>query len=293
MSRYLSNGSVGEDVRNLQRLLNYHLSLPYKPLVVDGIFGPLTHARVVEFQKLNSLLVDGIVGPQTRKALLEVRDVQMYGTFQPAETKSFSPSNLRLAFSFPTAAAGRAAPGVLLADNDPPTTQAQNQTQNQPSSKVETSVQIQAGSQVNAFPWFISPLVLTGQLSFLAKNSGRPDFMITFGGQLAWNVNSPSGAWSAQGFVQMGPNLGLKFFNDRLDVLNPFVQIMLQQNQGQPLSFGLALGNQLNVALDNNNRWSLFLNGQIVTNVGLNDGLCSAPAGQLLGGVGLNFDIKK
>ena len=39
------------------------------PLQVDGIFGPLTHARVIEFQKSNELQADGIVGPDTRRRL--------------------------------------------------------------------------------------------------------------------------------------------------------------------------------------------------------------------------------
>src|SRR5262249_61042121 len=41
------------------------------PLQVDGIFGPLTHARVVEFQKSNQLKPDGLVGPKTMEKLFE------------------------------------------------------------------------------------------------------------------------------------------------------------------------------------------------------------------------------
>jgi hypothetical protein len=40
-------------------------------LVVDGVFGPKTHARVVEFQKANGLKPDGLVGPITLGKLFE------------------------------------------------------------------------------------------------------------------------------------------------------------------------------------------------------------------------------
>jgi peptidoglycan hydrolase-like protein with peptidoglycan-binding domain len=59
-------GSVGENVRTVQYLLNAHGS----SLSVDGDFGPLTKAQVEQFQGNHGLSVDGIVGPQTWPALL-------------------------------------------------------------------------------------------------------------------------------------------------------------------------------------------------------------------------------
>ncbi|WP_333777173.1 peptidoglycan-binding domain-containing protein [Streptomyces sp. IBSBF 3136] len=57
-------GSHGEAVRKLQRLLNEHVpDLP--SLDVDGGFGPVTDARVREYQRRVEIIVDGIVGPQT------------------------------------------------------------------------------------------------------------------------------------------------------------------------------------------------------------------------------------
>ncbi|SHM26085.1 Putative peptidoglycan binding domain-containing protein [Caldanaerovirga acetigignens] len=61
IKRLLAYGSVGQDVKLLQTLLNQH---GYK-LKVDGIFGPKTLAAVKDFQKKNGLKVDGIVGPKT------------------------------------------------------------------------------------------------------------------------------------------------------------------------------------------------------------------------------------
>lgn len=63
----LKKGARGEDVKDLQRLLNkygYNLS-------IDGIFGSGTETAVLSFQKSKRLIVDGIVGPKTWTALGE------------------------------------------------------------------------------------------------------------------------------------------------------------------------------------------------------------------------------
>jgi hypothetical protein len=70
MGRLVRQGSKGEDVRAIQDVLNFHIRR-LDPLVVDGDFGPRTHARVVEFQKVNQLTADGIVGPRTMAKLFE------------------------------------------------------------------------------------------------------------------------------------------------------------------------------------------------------------------------------
>ena len=59
----IQQGATGSAVRRLQRALR---RTPDLSIVVDGIFGPATHTRVVEFQQANPpLVVDGIVGPNT------------------------------------------------------------------------------------------------------------------------------------------------------------------------------------------------------------------------------------
>ena len=66
----ISFGSQGSDVAEAQSKLN---SAGADPLLeVDGIFGPLTQAAVVEFQETNSLSEDGIVGPITWAALDQI-----------------------------------------------------------------------------------------------------------------------------------------------------------------------------------------------------------------------------
>jgi len=63
-------GTKGADVRAVQDVLNFHIRR-LTPLKVDGDFGPLTHSRVVEFQKSNHLTPDGVVGPNTLGKLFE------------------------------------------------------------------------------------------------------------------------------------------------------------------------------------------------------------------------------
>lgn len=62
----LQKGKSGQDVRDLQTLLNRH----QVNLSVDGIFGNLTQTAVRNFQQDQSLSVDRIVGKQTWNALL-------------------------------------------------------------------------------------------------------------------------------------------------------------------------------------------------------------------------------
>lgn len=69
----LRNGSKGEQVKTLQRILN---ALGYKgkngkTLTVDGIFGTNCEYAVKAFQKAKGLSADGIVGTNTWNALLK------------------------------------------------------------------------------------------------------------------------------------------------------------------------------------------------------------------------------
>jgi hypothetical protein len=74
MGRLIRQGSKGEDVKAVQDVLNFHIRR-LAPLAVDGIFGPLTQARVIEFQKSNKLTADGLVGPNTLGKLFEEEQV--------------------------------------------------------------------------------------------------------------------------------------------------------------------------------------------------------------------------
>jgi peptidoglycan hydrolase-like protein with peptidoglycan-binding domain len=60
-------GATGESVRQIQSCLNRVNSAGLKE---DGIFGPLTQAAVINYQRANSLSFDGIVGPITWEHLM-------------------------------------------------------------------------------------------------------------------------------------------------------------------------------------------------------------------------------
>lgn len=82
MSRTLSQGMAGQDVRALQDVLNFHIRRG-EPLKVDGVFGPKTHARALEFQKANGLIPDGLVGPKTSAELFEITELPVPLVFVP------------------------------------------------------------------------------------------------------------------------------------------------------------------------------------------------------------------
>ncbi|WP_395696472.1 peptidoglycan-binding protein [Methylocella sp.] len=304
MGRELSVGMSGEDVRLLQNLLNHHLSPPLPMLAADGWFGPHTLARVKEFQKRNRdypsltpfpaetapefrrpLKDDGIVGRLTANVLFDARTVC---TRSPV---LFSPNGDEARARRPFLLASAIGDADPAPAGDPP---------GPPPARTFRLVQLQIGQQATANPWSASPFVFTGQYVLLAKNDGRPDFLLTAGGQVAINDGGANGRWTAQGFVQMG--LGgfdqVKLFGDKLDWFNPFVALMLSQNfknnfgpQGAP-TVGLAVGNQITWTLsskplpgtadDKQDTLSLFLNLQAVTNTDLSNGQSSAPGGQFL-----------
>ncbi|MEO8593740.1 MAG: peptidoglycan-binding domain-containing protein [Candidatus Solibacter sp.] len=89
MGRLIKQGLKGEDVRAVQDVLNFHVRR-FAPLKVDGNFGPLTHARVMEFQKSNNLKADGIVGPNTMPKLFEEEQVPVTLLLSPRATVSGS-----------------------------------------------------------------------------------------------------------------------------------------------------------------------------------------------------------
>lgn len=68
----VKNGSTGEDVKLLQRLLksNACRGADGQPLTADGDCGPNTVAAIKKYQKKKKLSVDGIAGKNTWKSIL-------------------------------------------------------------------------------------------------------------------------------------------------------------------------------------------------------------------------------
>jgi len=83
MPRTLRAGDVGADVRALQDVLNFHIRR-LAPLAVDGIFGPKTKARVIDFQRSNGLGDDGVAGPITNGKRFESEKQQRSLSILPA-----------------------------------------------------------------------------------------------------------------------------------------------------------------------------------------------------------------
>ena len=65
---YLKQGSMGMNVYNLQKCLNYIGA----NLKTDGVFGPNTKQVFMDFQRRYGLVVDGIYGPKSQNKLREV-----------------------------------------------------------------------------------------------------------------------------------------------------------------------------------------------------------------------------
>lgn len=66
-SRSLRKGSKGDDVKELQELLNTYFAANLK---VDGDYGSATEAAVKKFQSTHNLVADGIYGEKTHIALM-------------------------------------------------------------------------------------------------------------------------------------------------------------------------------------------------------------------------------
>ncbi|MDY6879189.1 MAG: peptidoglycan-binding domain-containing protein [Thermodesulfobacteriota bacterium] len=85
-----SSGSIVLSIQEMLKKLGYRVrykdndgSLRFKPLEVDGKFGPDTEAVVLAFQGASGLLRDGIVGPVTMKALEEAYTHHILETHSP------------------------------------------------------------------------------------------------------------------------------------------------------------------------------------------------------------------
>jgi peptidoglycan hydrolase-like protein with peptidoglycan-binding domain len=68
----VARGDRGDAVRGVQEEFQFrNLSGdPRKGVQIDGQFGPMTEAAVVDFQQALGLAIDGIVGPVTWRALV-------------------------------------------------------------------------------------------------------------------------------------------------------------------------------------------------------------------------------
>ncbi len=252
--RTLSFGMTGEDVRDLQAALNYHLrppnpphtppGNPRPPLETDGIFGPLTDARVKEFQRLNELTDDGVVGHLTRPLLTSARSVLV--KIPVSRTQD------RIDFQ----RAGVRAPTSRFSLGAGPITQQQPAPSTPLLSPVKLqNRQIQIGGNLTLDP-IIGPgaqakaLFLAVQWTWVEQKDGR-HLELALGGQVATALTQdPLGlAPSVQSFAQVTVADVLAFNSANFHLFSPSAQFSYQSNfLGSVLksnSIGLSAQNQI------------------------------------------------
>ncbi|MDO8419777.1 MAG: peptidoglycan-binding protein [Rubrivivax sp.] len=120
MPATLRNGSRGFDVVTLQVQLNAK-GAPGTRLAVDGMFGPLTHAAVVAFQRRSSLSPDGVVGPLTHAALSQGLNVTAANHAvthipQPTPTTCWAASTAMMTRSSVPAVRAKTPPDMIASD---------------------------------------------------------------------------------------------------------------------------------------------------------------------------------
>lgn len=255
-ARTLSFGMTGTDVRNLQAALNYHLrppkpphtppGAPRPPLETDGVFGPITDARVKEFQRLNHLVDDGIIGHVTRPLLTSTRSILV----------KIPVSTMRDRTDLGLGGVRSFAPISRFSLGAGPVTQQQPA----PSTPIISPVklqnrQIQIGGNLTLDP-IVGPgaqakaLFLAVQWTWVEQKDGR-HLELALGGQAATALTKdPLGlAPSAQSFAQVTVADVLAFDSANFHLFSPSAQISYQSNfLGSVLksnSIGLSAQNQI------------------------------------------------
>ena len=257
MSRDLFEGTSGPDVRNLQRLLNFHFrGSAARPLTVDGNFGSKTAAAVIRIQRAAHLYEDGVVGTRTAMALFPMISVlsaaMAYKTRNGATPAGLTQLRLTaMAQSSACKSCLQRLPLTLAATGTPAFSRAA--TTPDPPAPVIKFQNLVVGPG-NAFAWNAyspSPLVVSGSATMVMRWSdiGLAGLKISPGGQVAVNgLRSPNGDWTGQGAVQLTPIIPsldkyTKLFGGRLDLGMPSVSAFVQKNEiSRPWQGGVGLG---------------------------------------------------
>jgi hypothetical protein len=251
MTRTLSKGMVGQDVKDLQAALNYHLRPPYPPhtlpgparppLEVDGQFGNDTDRRLREFQLLNGLEDDGVVGRATRPMLSAAKQITVKVPIAPQDRKRsalVAGGGLqagRNAFGAPSV--GQSAP--LIAP-----VKLQNR-QVQLGGNLTLDPIVGPGSQAKAF-------FLAVQWTWVEQRDGR-HLEIALGSQFATALMTGTEGLtaSAQSFAQVSVADVLPIEGSRWHFFNPSLQISYQANMVssvmKSMSVGVGVQNQITV----------------------------------------------
>ncbi|HWY56811.1 MAG TPA: peptidoglycan-binding domain-containing protein [Terriglobales bacterium] len=261
MDRTLSRGMEGQDVAELQAALNYHLRPPHPPhtpegperppLKVDGIFGPLTEARLIEFQQLNDLDDDGVVGRETRPVLFNARKITVKVPINKANDTSGVSSFQRT----------NATPFVVGLPG--------NQTQVSPNKPLIAPVklqnrQVQIGGSLTLEP-IVGPgaqaktVFLSVQWTWVEQKDGR-HLELALGGQFALGLTPDTKelAPSAQSFAQVTIADLVAFDKANLHLFSPSAQVSYQSNFVQ----SILKSNSVGVSAQNQVTWDFVKIGQ-------------------------------
>lgn len=277
MPRDLYQGTRGDDVRELQGLLNYHLADSPPAVMTDGVFGPRTDAKVRDFQERNKIQVDCVVGPQTRSFLYATITVKIRTTLALREGRSIlvaRAAGFRGGVLLASAGSTLPVSDVPSADPAPPSFHLDN-------------IQVQAGGQRTFSPWLgpsspaFNSLLLTAQATFLRVGDG-PHLELTPGLQMAANGAPSDSKYNVQAFFQVTAADVLA--PGRFHLFSPFAQATFQSNFapfGSPTA-GLTVGNTLQFDIIKD-RWMFFVQGALAANLDLNTGRASVSPQVLTG----------
>jgi len=253
MDRILSQGVSGVDVRTAQAYLNFHLAPVGFPVTTDGIFGPETRARTIEFQRRANLQQDGIIGPATKAALLSFQKATIKGTLTPGSVLPSVP-NLRLNPSL------RNLPDVRN-QNRPATPYLRPPDWFWPPLRDHgwqiKKWEFQGGNEFD-LPWSdSSPAQITVEATFLRRVDGK-DQEGTLGVQGSLTPKSDDGKWNAQFYVKKGWDDLLRPTGP-VSWVNPWVMGYLKTPSGAPPVIGFGAGNDVNVDLLKNSEGKTIL----------------------------------
>ncbi|MGA3234906.1 MAG: peptidoglycan-binding domain-containing protein [Bryobacteraceae bacterium] len=245
MDRTLSQGISGPDVRTAQAYLNLHTASPgVGQLKQDGVFGPVTKARTIEFQRRASLKADGVIGPKTRAALLSFQRTTVQGTVTPRVILPPTP-NLQLPPSL----------GKLPDIHDKPATPYLQVPDGFWPKSRDTGWQIkkwefQGGNEFD-LPWSdSSPAQISVEATLLRRLNGKEQEG-TLGAQWSSTPSSADGRWNAQfyfkkSFDDLIPNIG------PLSLLSPWVMAYVKIPSSSSAVAGFGIGNESSVDLIKN-----------------------------------------
>lgn len=313
MARMLTPGCIGQEVRTLQQMLNFHFGASSGSLLaVDGVYGARTGAAVRRLQSAAQIQVDGIVGPQTVAALFPLMAVtggvimqkleapaslmalaglcgmassrspdyaSCMSCLSPVRCMAMSARAMRSNLPVRADAAGAGDPAP-----DPPVINIQN-------------VVVSGGNNFAWRPWAPSPFVAAAGATIVWRWGDGWGMKFGPQGQFAVNgVGSPNGAWTGQGAIQLMPVIPgsdryTKFLGGRLDLGLPFLQGFAQLNAGQPWQGGGAIGIQPAFTLipgPDDPILSLMINAQLLAAWRLNDGQGQPMSPQIMGAIGLD-----